>query len=310
MYHKLYYFSCATMNTFPTTVAVSSNGEIIAVGDPTSNIKVVNCLLNKLMIVTTDHFTGVKHVQFGRDDKLLSCGNGNNIIQLHDLLTNTTHTIDLKQPISCAVFNPNGSQIAVCFSEPTYEIRILDATSFSEICKFTGHHDSVEQLFFSRDGSLMISRDIASKVRLGNLKTGKSRVITTARNIIGFCTDNTIAVINPKRVDIVDVHDGRLINQLSDIAFGCMPSISSDGSLLAIFVKDIMRAIRIYNTKDMSLMSVFVQVSYLSPSALAFSENNEFLVSARCDGSVQKRMIGSSKSCITYHPRKHNLLCY
>jgi WD40 repeat protein len=76
-----------------------------------------------------------------------------------------------QEPISCAVFSPDGRVLATGSRNGT--IRLRDTEMSREMRTFKDHYDQVNSIAFSEDGRLLASASLDDTVRIMDAATGK-----------------------------------------------------------------------------------------------------------------------------------------
>ncbi|MFN6559613.1 MAG: protein kinase domain-containing protein, partial [Nostoc sp. ChiSLP01] len=154
------------------SVAISSDGLLLASGSDGSTIKLWNLATGSEIRTLTGHSWSVKSVAISSDGLLLASGSRDNNIKLWNLATGseirtlTGHSRSVKS----VAISSDGLLLASGSEDKT--IKLWNLATGSEIRTLTGHSRSVKSVAISSDGLLLASGSRDNNIKLWNLATG------------------------------------------------------------------------------------------------------------------------------------------
>lgn len=280
------------------SVAISSDGQIIASGSGDGAIKLRNANTSKLLRLLTGHSGHVHSVAMSPNEQILASGSGDGTIKLWNpnsgkLIRTLGGNLD---HINTVAISADGKILASGSSDRT--VRLWDLNTGKLQYTLTGHTADVNSVAMSCSANtpLLASGGGDGTIKLWNLNTGKLiRTLTEAGNVFSLAispsiasnqsmlasgnSDGTIKLWNlntGKLVRTIDAHS----NVVTSIA------ISPDGKTLASNGSE--QTVKLWNLEGQLLRTLLgyiaVDADYIN--SVAFSANGQTLVSGTGDGTI------------------------
>ena len=155
------------------SVAFSSNGQLLATGDATGEVRLWQVMDSEQLFTCKGHNGWVKSVAFSPDGQILASGGDDRTIRLWD--TNTGQCRQILRGHSDRVrsvsFSPDGQLLASGSDDKT--LRLWDARTGQVLNTFSGHSRSLLSVAFSPDGQLLASGSSDQTVKLWDASSGE-----------------------------------------------------------------------------------------------------------------------------------------
>ncbi|MEH1808709.1 protein kinase domain-containing protein [Nostoc sp.] len=222
------------------SVAISSDGQILASGSLDRTIKLWSVTTGKEIRTLTGHSNSVYSVAFSRDGQILA-SNYNNTIKLWSVTTGReirTLTGGHSYRVHSVAISSDGQILASGSLDRT--IKLWSVTTGKEIRTLTGHSNSVYSVAFSSDGQILASGSHDTTIKLWSVTTGREiRTLTGHSNSVysvAFSSDGQILASGSydNTIKLWSVTTGREIRTLtghSDRVYSV--AFSGDGKILA-----------------------------------------------------------------------------
>lgn len=224
------------------SVAISSDGKILASGSEGNTIKLWNLHNGKIINTLHEHSSSVRSVAFSPDGLILASGSSDKSIKLwssptENTFVSKTFTGHLDNVVSVA-FSPDCKTLASGCADKT--IRIWNLKNNQLIYTLSGHQYAVMSVVFSVNGETLISGSIDDTIKIWDLKTKAAihtlKAHSSSVRSVAISPDGKIIASGSfdQTVKIWDLQTGNLIhtfsghiNTISSVAF------SPDGKTLA-----------------------------------------------------------------------------
>ena len=155
------------------SVAFSPDGRTLASGEQEKIIYLWDVHTGERKKTITDHTHYVSAVLFSPDGKTLISGSWDDTIRLWDAHTGEQKKNFVWDTISCLAISPDGKTLAggsvFARGSATNAIRLWDIETGQEKKTFMGHTNSIPDVLFSRDGTMLVSASRDGTILLWDL---------------------------------------------------------------------------------------------------------------------------------------------
>ena len=289
-----------------TAVAMSADGNILAVSGSDSTIKLYVYPELKKIKVLKGHKSSVSTIAFSNDGSKLASGGRDHTVIIWDVNSGNQlgHNSDaFKQGIYQVRFSPDDSKLGVVSWERSTGVsgfvKLLDVQNAGEILKVETDAHPAAGIVFTQDGMRIIVSTWGEIVYAFDISTGETKWKYdlsdydeyNAFHSIAISPDGTtiVAGSTDHRIHFLHASDGRLIRRIEPWEGHTKTvktlSFSNNGQFLAsagedqtIFVWDVYN-----NTKQISLIGHTQTVT-----GLAWSTDGSFLLSTSADGTLKQ----------------------
>jgi WD40 repeat protein len=295
-----------------SSVAISSDGKIIASGSLDKTIKLWNLETGNLLAMLVGHSSAVLSVAFSPDSKILASSSNLEVrdgcIKLWDVesarIRQTLGGGLINLRVSSLAFSPDGQTLASGHAEAKIRLWQLNGGKLRQTLK--GHGWDVNSLAFSRDGRFLVSGGLDGAIKIWNWRSEKE-VRTLKRpsrsEWIGSLVswfDSSVGSIwsvavspdgktfasggSDMPIELWELETGKPVRILTEHS-GTVYSVafSSDGKTLASGGED--HTIKLWNVGTGELLEI---LEHFGPvKSVAFSPNGQTLVSGSADTTIK-----------------------
>ncbi len=161
-----------TPKAWVSTMAVSPNGEAVAIGSVDNVLRVVSVDRGRKVFDGSSHREAVTAVAWSADSRTVASGSADASVKLWNAKNGKeVHTVqEVRSTVTSLAFSPNGRWLAVAAVD--LSIRIFDLNSHKLKQKFFGHNKPVEALAFHPHNWLLASASRDGTVGLWSIQTG------------------------------------------------------------------------------------------------------------------------------------------
>ncbi|MBD2565851.1 MULTISPECIES: WD40 domain-containing protein [Nostoc] len=154
------------------SVAVSTNGEVLATGDKSGEVCFWRLSEGQPVLSCKGHTDWVRSVCFSPDNKILASAGGDYTVKLWDANTGKCLKILLEHTsrVVSVCFSPDGKILAS--GSEDYTVKLWDANT-GECLKILKHTSRVGSVCFSPDGKILASGSEDYTIKLWNANTGE-----------------------------------------------------------------------------------------------------------------------------------------
>ncbi|MBU7587472.1 MAG: NACHT domain-containing protein [Nostoc sp. TH1S01] len=154
------------------SVAVSTNGEVLATGDKSGEVCFWRLSEGLPVLSCKGHTDWVRSVCFSPDNKILASASGDYTVKLWDANTGKCLKILLEHTsrVASVCFSPDGKILAS--GSEDYTVKLWDANT-GECLKILKHTSRVGSVCFSPDGKILASGSEDYTIKLWNANTGE-----------------------------------------------------------------------------------------------------------------------------------------
>jgi WD40 repeat protein len=159
------------------SLALTTDGKLLAVGSWTGGVKVYDWAANKLF--AEFEVDGVSRVVFSPDDKLLVTAAEHKALQLWDMTTRK-HLADFEGDLMrfiCVKFSPDGKRVLAGGGDfmpgGVNQVVIWDVETKEQVLKLVGHEHAVLCMALSPDGNIIATGSADQTIRFWEAKTGQ-----------------------------------------------------------------------------------------------------------------------------------------
>lgn len=167
---------CAFVEIFSAilSVAISSDGKLLATGDANGNVHLWNIAEDQLLFTFPAHAGWVRSVSFNRDNQILASGSDDETIKLWDVHTGqSVNTLrGHNSHVRAITFSPQNNQILASASAD-WTAKLWDIMTGKCIATLAEHTDWTRTVAFSPDGQTLATGSHDHTIKLWNVVTGK-----------------------------------------------------------------------------------------------------------------------------------------
>jgi WD40 repeat protein len=315
-----------------STLAFSPNGNTLAIGEGNGGIHLYDTHTGSACPPYLGrHGNGVNTISYSPDGKLFASGSSDNTILLRDAKTGKRNAILTKHTHSVVslLFSPDGEILASGGLDGM--LRLWEAKTGKELFSLIGHSGWINALAYSNDGRTLVSGGNDGTLRFWNVVTRQEKLTVTGHTSeaigpIVFSPDGSFlasqTLFQDETIKLLNVNTGQE-SCLSlerpagskGLAFSAGSNILASGSFGEIHFWNAKTGAYIStlgNRKKSGTTQKFVtKVLKMPPldghtdwvSALAFSQNNQFLASGSADKTI--RLWSLSASVEMCSPGRH-----
>ena len=273
------------------SVAFSPNGELIAIGDGSGNIRIWNVANGQeLKTFKGNDRDRIWSLAFSPNGEIIASGSGNETVKIWDVKTGQCVKILEGHPLVMAVaFSPNGEIIATGSGYQT--IKLWDVNKGKCLKTLTGHTNILRSLAFTPDGEILASSGDDRTIKLWHVKTGKClktfQEDTDEVWSVAFSPNRQILVsgCDDKTVRLWDINAGNCLiilpghtNRVRSVCF------SPDGEKIVSGSDD--QTIKIWDKNTGKCLKTLLGHNHAVQS-VAFNPNGQTLVSGSYDQTVR-----------------------
>ena len=295
-----------------SSVAISSDGKIIASGSIDKTIKLWDIVTGNSLATLVGHSSAVLSVAFSPDSKILASSSNLEVrdgcIKLWDVesarIRQTLGGGLINLRVSSLAFSPDGQTLASGHAEA--KIRLWQLNGGKLLHTLKGHGWDVNSLAFSRDGRFLVSGGLDGAIKIWNWRSEKemrtlkrpSRSEWIGSLVSWF--DSSVGSIwsvavspdgktfasggSDMPIELWELETGKLVRILTEHSgtVYCV-AFSSDGKTLASGGED--NTIKLWNVGTGELLEI---LEHLGPvKSVAFSSNGQTLVSGSADTTIK-----------------------
>ena len=273
------------------SIAFSPDGQLLATGDASGEIRLWQIANHKLLLICKGHAGWIHSISFSPDSKLLSSGSSDQTIKLWNvsdgkcLKTFSGHN----QRVRSVAFSPDGRTLVSSSSD--YSIRLWDVDRGKCLKVFSGHTSYIWSVSFSPDGKTIASGSEDRSVKVWDIHTGECLKTLQGHTLwvrsVAFSPDGRILASGggDRTVRLWDVDTSKCLHTLQghtqrirQVAF------SPDGRTLASGGGD--HTIRLWDwSKGLCQKTLHGHSSRLG--AIAFSPDSKILASGGEDRAIK-----------------------
>lgn len=201
---------------YVTSVAVSIDGVVLAVGTGKNSIQLWHMTSQTLITTLRGHTEDVWTIAFNPNGEQLASGSYDQTVRLWDAKSGRA-THELKEHVGYVrelSYSPDGQMLASCSNDRS--IKLWDAATGNHLKTFDGHTGRVFSVSFSADGLSLASGSSDQTLRLWNTSTTqcffKLQGYINPVWIDAFCSDGqVIACRDSRSAYIWNVHTGERV---------------------------------------------------------------------------------------------------
>jgi WD40 repeat protein/transcriptional regulator with XRE-family HTH domain len=225
------------------SMVLSPDGNYLAVGSFSGQIRVWRVADGKLLLAFTGHIRMVWALAFNPDSTLLASGGYDRSVKLWEIVgKDSGQCLKMMQGhdnwVRSVAFSPDGSLLVTCGMDAT--VRLWDVREGTCLRILHGHTGPVWAVAFSPDGSLLVTSGDDETVRLWDVREG-----TCLRVLHGHTCEIMAVAFHPKgdlfasggedgRINIWGVRSGRLLTTLQLHTTRAMSiAFNPEGTMLA-----------------------------------------------------------------------------
>ena len=273
------------------SVAFSPNGELLAAGTTTDEIRLWHAKSGKLLLTCYGHSDWVFSVSFSPDSTTLASGSQDQTVRLWNthtgqlLMTLQGHT----NRVRSVAFSPDGTTLASGSEDQT--IRFWNTHTGQLLMTLQGHTNRVRSITFSPDGTTLASGSDDKTIQLWNAHTGQLLMTLQGHDgwvrSITFSPDGTTLASgsDDKTIRLWNAHTGQLLMTLQGHSnWVWSTAFSPDSNTLASGSED--QTIRLWNAHTGQLLMT-LQGHGSRGRSVAFSPNGSILASGSEEQAVR-----------------------
>ncbi|QMS86227.1 hypothetical protein HUN01_00985 (plasmid) [Nostoc edaphicum CCNP1411] len=273
------------------SVAFSSDGKLLALGDTNGNIHLRQVAGGRHVLTCEGHTSWVISLAFSPDGKIFASSSGDGTVKLWDIETGQClQTLEKHDDgVWSVAFSPDGSMLASGSDDQT--VRLWSVRTGECLKTFQGHTSWVHSVAFSPDGQMLVSGSDDQTVKLWDINTDKclktfqghhdgirSIAISTDGNMLASSSeDQTIKLWSVGTGQCLKTLQGHS-NEIYSVAF------SPQGDLLASGSHD--QTVKLWNISTGECKKTFQGHSSWVYS-VAFSPQGDLLASGSYDQTVR-----------------------
>ena len=274
-----------------TSVAISSDGEVLISGCADKTINVWNLQTGKQIRTLTGHKGEVSSVAVSPNSNVLavgSCEHPKSNVKIWDLKTGKLlHTLlGHQKPVNVVAISPDGQMIA----SGSHKIKIWHLHTGERICTLW-HTFAVHAIAISHDGKILASGSADSKIRIWNPRTGDQ-----LRSLVGHSGEiKSIAMSSDGQllfsgsadttIKVWDLISGKLLHTLSSHSDEVKSlAISPDGKTLFSGSAD--QTIKIWQLSTGEVLQTLTGHSG-TINAISLSPDGQLLASGSADKTIK-----------------------
>lgn len=156
------------------SMALSPNGETIAIGTTDGTINIFNRVTGSTLQTFSAHFGPVATVAISPDGQYIASGGEDGNIKIWDSNTGFLKNSFMVRDgsIFLIAFSPDGNTIATISTDKT--IKLWDVNTGSQTAILIGHTDDIQSIAFSPDGQTLASGSSDGVIKLWNWRSGQA----------------------------------------------------------------------------------------------------------------------------------------
>jgi WD40 repeat protein len=275
------------------SVALSPNGNYLAVGMANNDIKILNPKTGATVTTLTGHTAAITSVVFSPDGTKLatsasSATNNIKIWQTSDW-TNTQTLTHVSSGVNALAFNPAGTNLASGATVATDNLIVWLVADWSTVTSKTHSAVGVLSVVYSADGTLLAS---GSDDTSNNIKIWETSGWTNTQTLNQHTNSVTSLAFNPAGTLLASASKDDLIKIWSTVSWTVSATITAsagdvnavgfknDGKLLASAHAD--NSLRVWLTTDWSSVTTFADHTQAATS-VAWSADGRRIVSGSLD---------------------------
>jgi WD40 repeat protein len=280
----------------PPLIAISLDGKLMAaqivkeevgIWDLRSGLKVGSC-----------KYPYARSLAFSHDSDMLLVAATTRITVCNWKHAGSDKQVDLDRTLSSSAVNREGTQLVTADDESP---QLWDTKTGEEVKELEGHQEAVYSVAFSPTQNLLASGSKDKTVRLWNLDTGNSSVLTTdvdSVNEVAFSRDGSRLLTKNVKGDVTiwDVKTGTSIGTMSTTSFG-PACFSPDGKFVGIVEGHSLKVLDLDAKQEKAF-----PISQFPSSSIAFSPDSPIVaVGDGSDPTIWDLKSGTLKSRFGRH---------
>ena len=287
------------------SVAISSDGQLLATGDLDGNIRLWQMQTGQQLLTLKGHSAWVRSIAFSPQGDILASGGADHLVKLWNVSdsqcfrTYTGHT----KGVYSVTFSPDGQTVASGSQDGT--VKLWDIDTGESLKTLQGHTNWVLSVAFSPQGKTLVSGSADQTVRFWDCRTGRS-LRTLQGHTDGVCSvaltrdGKTLASGSADQtVRFWDVSSGCELKTCIGHSKGVLSvAFSPDGQTLASSSAG--KTIRLWDVLDGKCLKTLAKHT-THVSSVAFSPDGQTLVSGSFDQTVRCWDVSTGNCLRTLH---------
>lgn len=283
------------------TIAITSDGKLIASGGNDKSIKLWDAATGRLLRTLTGHLSDINSLAFSPDASRLASASFDGTVRLWDIETGKTlytlrsHvSLDFSDWFDSVSFSGDGKTLAGAGRQDY--IMLWDSQTGKELRTLEGHERGVNSIALSADGRTLVSASSDKTIKVWDVTTGKARLSLTGHrdevHVVAISPDGKRIATGGGSLDgqikIWDALSGKELYTFSQK--GYPPKVnalafSADGKTLASGAEDekVIRLREVETGRELTPL----ELDYSGVRALAFSRDNKSLVSVNSTNTIR-----------------------
>jgi WD40 repeat protein len=283
-----------SMGSAVNAVALSPNGNYLAVGLANNDIKILNPNTGATVVTLSGHTAAITSVAFSPDGTKIATASASatNNIKIWETSgwTNTQTLTHTSLGVNALAWNPAGTSLASGATAATDNLIVWQVSDWSTVASKTHSSVGVLSVAFSLDGTVLASGsdDISNNIKIWETSGWKNtQTLSDHTNSVTSVAFNPAGtrLASASKDDLIKIWNtsGWTVTQTITASAGDVNAVSfkNDGKLLASAHAD--NSLRVWLTTDGSFVKTFTDHTN-SATSLAWSADGRRIVSGSLDG--------------------------